>query len=563
MAMGGTRELVCSVEHLSVAIDDDQPVGLVDDISFNIHKGEYFALVGESGSGKSITCHAMMRLLPFRPKIDGRIVVDGRDVWALDRRSLVDYRRHSVGMVFQDPLAALNPVRTIGSQMIETLRIHHPGADDDDLRNRAIAALREVHIPEPGSRMGVYPHQLSGGLNQRVMIALALMGEPRLLIADEPTTALDMSVQAEVLDLIDELRSKNDLTVILVTHDLGIVRDRATGIAVLQNGRMVEQGPANEVVTAPQAEYSQQLFEAASVDWPERDRAERREAPPCLSFEKINKTFFASRHDRKSGVGIPAAKDLSFTVRSGEIVALVGESGSGKTTAAKMAMGLEQPDTGNLVVHDSPRHPGQPLNMQMVFQHPRDSLDPLMRVEDQLHEVLKVHGWRDRTKRQEHILKTIADVSLGAHVLERRPTYLSGGEAQRVVIARALLLEPDMLIADEPLSAVDVRIQKHILDCLQRLRDRLGIAILLITHDLRVVFEIADQVVVLRHGRVVEDVPVSMFTDGNRDDYTQMLIDAVPGRTAEKGSSAIVTPMSDTAIATEDEEKVVADNAHL
>jgi peptide/nickel transport system ATP-binding protein len=218
-----------------------------------------------------------------------------------------------------------------------------------------------------------------------------------------------------------------------------------------------------------------------------------------------------------------------------------------------MAMGLDTPDSGEITVHPSPRNPGKKLNVQMVFQHPRDSLDPLMRVGDQLHEVLKVHGWRDRAARQEHILKILADVGLGAHVLERRPTYLSGGEAQRVVIARALLLEPDMLIADEPLSAVDVRIQKHILECLQRLRDRLGIAILLITHDLRVVFEIADQVVVLRHGRVVEDVPVSMFTDGLRDDYTQMLIDAVPGKAHSKarlgvemaaalsGSAAMVT----------------------
>jgi len=472
----------------------------------------------------------MMRLLPFQPKIDGKIIIDGQDVWSLNHKQLVNFRRKSVGMVFQDPLAALNPVRTIGSQMLETLKIYYPNADDDELRNRAVQALREVHIPEPGARLGVYPHQLSGGLNQRVMIALALLGEPKLLIADEPTTALDMSVQAEVLDLIDELRQKNNLTVLLVTHDLGIVRDRATDIAVLQLGRIVEQGRTAEIVRAPKAAYSKELFEASSVEWPGRNEKARRATPICLTFDKINKTFFSSKRDRKSGVGIPAAKDLSFTVRQGEIVALIGESGSGKTTAAKMAMGLERPDSGEIIVHQSPRNPGKKLNMQMVFQHPRDSLDPLMRVEDQLHEVLRVHGWRDRAARQEHILKTIADVGLGTHVLSRRPTYLSGGEAQRVVIARALLLEPDMLIADEPLSAVDVRIQKHILECLQRLRDRLGIAILLITHDLRVVFEIADQVVVLRHGRVVEDVPVSMFTDGARDAYTQMLIEAVPGK---------------------------------
>jgi len=534
--MHAAEDPLCKVEDLGIAINGDVPVPIVDDISFEIRKGDYFALVGESGSGKSITCHSMMRLLPFKPKIKGRIAIDGHDVWSLNRSKLLAFRRKSVGMVFQDPLAALNPVRTIGAQMLETLRIHFPTADADDLRNRAVQALREVHIPEPGSRLGVYPHQLSGGLNQRVMIALALLGNPKLLIADEPTTALDMSVQAEVLDLIDEMRRKNDLSVLLVTHDLGIVRDRATHIAVLQNGRMVEQGPAASVADAPQAAYSKELFEASSVDWPDRDQTRRSREPLCLTFNMVNKTFFASKKDRANGVGIPAAKNMSFTVRRGEIVALIGESGSGKTTAAKMAMDLEKPDSGDIILHPSPRNFKDPLNVQMVFQHPRDSLDPLMRVEDQLHEVLSVHGWKDRGKRQEHILKTIEDVGLSAEVLARRPTYLSGGEAQRVVIARALLLEPDMLIADEPLSAVDVRIQKHILECLQRLRDRLGIAILLITHDLRVVFEIADQVVVLRYGRVVEDVPVSMFTDGARDEYTQKLIDAVPGNYDKDGA---------------------------
>lgn len=537
MTTSPTDHPVVKVENLGIAIAGQNPTELVSDVSFEIHKGDYFALVGESGSGKSITCHAMMKLLPFTPLIKGRIIVDGQDVYSLDKRQLLAYRRKSVGMVFQDPLAALNPVRTIGSQMLETLRIYYPQADADELRNRAIDALRGVHIPEPGARLGVYPHQLSGGLNQRVMIALALLGEPKLLIADEPTTALDMSVQAEVLDLIDELRRNNDLTVLLVTHDLGIVRDRATHIAVLQHGRMVEQGVAADIVSAPKAAYSKELFEAASVEWPGRDAPERKRAPVCLTFDSVNKTFFGSKRDRQMGVGIPAAKNLSFEVRRGEIVALIGESGSGKTTAAKMAMGLERPDSGSIIIHPSPDDVHRPLKVQMVFQHPRDSLDPLMRVEDQLHEVLKVHGWRDKAKRHEHILKTISDVGLLPHVLGRRPTFLSGGEAQRVVIARALLLEPDLIIADEPLSAVDVRIQKHILECLQRLRDRLGIAILLITHDLRVVFEIADQVVVLRHGRVVEDVPVSTFTDGARDAYTQMLIDAVPGKSHTSGGS--------------------------
>jgi ABC-type glutathione transport system ATPase component len=539
------KERVCVVENLGVAVSGIEPIPLVEGVSFEIHKGDYFALVGESGSGKSITCHTLMRLLPFTPEIQGRITIDGADVWSLSPHQLRQFRRRSVGMVFQDPLAALNPVRTIGSQVLETLRLYYPQARPDELRARAVQALRDVHIPQAEKRLEVYPHQLSGGLNQRVMIALALLGDPALLIADEPTTALDMSVQAEVLDLIDEMRRKNDLSVLLVTHDLGIVGDRATHIAVMHKGHLVEQGPARQVVSAPRAPYSRELFAAAAVEWPDRGETKPRDKPLCLTFEDVDKSFYTSSRDRKANIGVPAAKAMSFAVRQGEIVALVGESGSGKTTAAKMAMGLIAPDAGRIVLHPLPHKKGAKLNVQMVFQHPRDSLDPLMKVGDQLHEVLYVHGWSNSGDRQTHIEKILEDVGLAPHVLDRRPTFLSGGEAQRVVIARALLLEPDMIIADEPLSAVDVRIQKHILECFQRLRERLNIAILLITHDLRVVFEIADHVVVLRHGEVVEDIPVALFTDGCRAPYTQMLIDAVPGkRMADSGTEPeeVATP---------------------
>ena len=531
-------DAICRVENLGIALAGEEPIPLVEDVSFEIAKGGYFALVGESGSGKSITCHSLMRLLPFKPDFKGRIEIDGKDVWSLDRRELIQFRRKTVGMVFQDPLAALNPVRTIGSQMLETLRLYYPSARSDELRTRAVDALKGVHIPLPEQRLEVYPHQLSGGLNQRVMIALAMLGDPALLIADEPTTALDMSVQAEVLDLIDEMRRNNKLTVLLVTHDLGIVRDCATHIAVMHRGRLVEQGPTTQVVEGPKATYSRELFAAASVEWPDRQTSKLRQNPIALSFQDVNKTFYASSRDRKTGVGVSAAKAMSFAVHRGEIVALVGESGSGKTTAAKMALGLVSPDSGKIELHSKGNASAPKLNVQMVFQHPRDSLDPLMRVGDQLHEVLKVHGWRDAEARRNHIAQIIQDVGLGAQVLERRPTFLSGGEAQRAVIARALLLKPDVLIADEPLSAVDVRIQKHILECFKGLRERLGIAILLITHDLRVVFEIADQVVVLRHGEVIEDIPVSLFTDGKRHEYTQMLIDAMPGKAAAQRDAA-------------------------
>ncbi|MEJ1158988.1 ABC transporter ATP-binding protein [Prosthecomicrobium sp. N25] len=528
----GSGAPLCAVDHLKVtALTEQGRKVVVDDVSFSFGRGAYFALVGESGSGKSVTCHALMRLLPFAAEVEGSIRVDGTDVWSLSPGALRAYRRHSVGMIFQDPLAALNPVRTIGSQMIETLRLHHPEAGGDDLRERAIDALSRVHVPQPSARLSAYPHQLSGGLNQRVTIALALMGDPSLLIADEPTTALDMSVQAEILDLLDELRATSGISVLMVTHDLGIVADRATSIAVMQSGRIVEQGPTDRILAAPAHDYTVALFEAASLGKLREPAARPARAPKlCLAFEGVDKVF---RPSGRHGEPVVAADRISFSVAEGEIVALVGESGSGKTTAAKMAMGLVKPDAGRITVGsvtDKARHAVGP---QMVFQHPKDSLDPLMKVGAQLHEVLMVHGWKDRAARETRIREIIADVGLDAGVLERRPTFLSGGEAQRVVIARAIMLGPPLLIADEPLSAVDVCLQKQILDCFRGLREKRGIAILLITHDLRIVLDIADRVVVMRSGRIVEDVPLALFSDGARDPYTQKLIDAIPGRDFE------------------------------
>ncbi|WP_202966940.1 ABC transporter ATP-binding protein [Celeribacter indicus] len=520
---------VCIVENLGVAIEGGRQI--IEDVSFTIRQGEYFALVGESGSGKSVTCHAMMRILPFRPKISGRIIVDGSDVWTLSPGHLRQFRQRSVGMIFQDPLAALNPVRRIGAQMVETLRLHHPDAPKSELEDRAVEALRAVRVAKPGERLSVYPHQLSGGLNQRVMIAFALMGDPALLVADEPTTALDMSVQAEILDLIDELRAAKGLTVLMVTHDLGIVADRATGLAVMQGGRLVEAGPTRDVVAAPKAEYARKLFAAARVEWNTAPLPPAMRPVPVLRFESVNKSY--APQGRAGGERVVAAEKVSFEVGAGEIVALVGESGSGKTTAAKMAMGLVQPDSGRI---ELPRNDGRPLRPQMVFQHPRDSLDALMTLDAQFHEVLRVHGWRDAARREARIGEICDSVGLGRALLHRRPGFLSGGEAQRAVIARALLLEPDLLLADEPLSAVDVQIQKQIVACFRRLRDELGIAILLITHDLRIVLELADRVVVMRDGRVVEDVPLADFADGARDPYTQRLIDAIPGRNLVAGS---------------------------
>jgi ABC-type glutathione transport system ATPase component len=527
------QRALCVVNDLTVAaIGDAGTKTVVENISFQIRKGEYFALVGESGSGKSVTCHALMQLLTFRAHVSGRVVIDGADVFSLTPAKLREFRRRCVGMIFQDPLAALNPVRTVGSQLIESLRLHYPSARRDELRERAISALTGVHITQPELRLTCYPHQLSGGLNQRVMIALALLGRPPLLIADEPTTALDMSVQAEILDLLDELRQSIGLSVLMVTHDLGIVADRATSIAVMKSGRIVESGAAATVLSAPREPYTKALFEAGMVTRAKADAPHAQRASVCLSFDDVSKTFRSHGvfRAKRNTEAVVAADGISFTVAEGEIVALVGESGSGKTTAAKMAMGLVRPDSGKVAVTSGSNAPSGKVAAQLVFQHPKDSLDPLMKVGAQLHEVLKVHGSHSFNERSALIRSVLADVGLDETLLDRRPTYLSGGEAQRVVIARALLLQPTLLIADEPLSAVDVCLQKQILECFRSLREKRGIAILLITHDLRVVLEIADRVIVMQSGCLVESVPIDKFFDGQRKPYTQKLIDAMPGR---------------------------------
>jgi ABC-type glutathione transport system ATPase component len=532
-ARDGEQRALCVVSDLTVgAVSETGTKPVIDNISFQIAKGEYFALVGESGSGKSVTCHTLVQLLPFRAQVTGRVVIDGVDVFSLTPTKLRDFRRHSVGMIFQDPVAALNPVRTVGSQLIEALRLHYPAARRDELRERAVSALAGVHITQPELRLTCYPHQLSGGLNQRVMIALALLGRPPLLIADEPTTALDMSVQAEILDLLDELRRSIGLSILMVTHDLGIVADRATSIAVMKSGKVIESGDATTILSAPRDPYTKALFEAGMVT---RTKATAPGGPRgkiCLSFDNASKAYRSQGIWRvsRNTEAVVAADGISFTVAEGEIVALVGESGSGKTTAAKMAIGLVRPDSGQVAVTPAALAQTDRTAAQLVFQHPKDSLDPLMKVGAQLHEVLKVHGRRNFEERAALIRSVLADVGLDESLLDRRPTYLSGGEAQRVVIARALLLQPKLLIADEPLSAVDVCLQKQILECFRSLREKRGIAILLITHDLRVVLEIADRVIVMQNGRIVESVPIEKFFDGQRQPYTQKLIDAMPGR---------------------------------
>lgn len=518
---------LCKVENLCVELSEaGHRKRLVNNVSFSFNKGDYFALVGESGSGKSITCQAIMRLLPPDLIVQGNVVVGGQSVYDFSAASLRQFRRRTAGMIFQDPLAALNPVRTIGSQLVETLALHHANEPKSALEDRAIAALKSVNIQKPESRLSAYPFQLSGGLNQRVMIALALMGDPDLLIADEPTTALDMSVQADILDLLDELRSRLGVSILLVTHDLGIVEDRASHIAVMQSGNLVEAGRTSALISSPQQPYTQRLFEASRV----RERAmsafESTSDNACLSFRDVNKRFYVKGRKDDS---IVAADNISFDVKPGEIVALVGESGSGKSTTAKMALGMLSADSGIISVDGRSVNKMPVRGIQLIFQHPKDTLDPLMRMDAQFHEVLNVAGVRNKQERDKLIRKSLSDVGLSEETLLRRPTNLSGGEAQRAVIARALLLKPKVLIADEPLSAVDVCLQKLILDCLTSLRDRLGIGILLITHDLRIVLEIADRVVVMKDGQLVEQFPISEFNEPDRAAYTRRLIDAMPG----------------------------------
>jgi peptide/nickel transport system ATP-binding protein len=505
----------------------------VDNVSLTIRAGETLCIVGESGSGKSMIAHAVMGLLPQAVKpVAGAINLLGHDLLTLDETAMQDVRGRDIGMIFQEPMTSLNPVMRIEDQLFETFEAHGL-LDKPARRARVLELLTEVGLPDPPRLAKAYPHELSGGQRQRVMIAMALALEPKLLIADEPTTALDVTTQAQILKLIDNLRHKHGTAVLFITHDMGVVAEIADRIAVLEKGILVEEGEADQVLGAPRHDYTKRLLTAVPCLTPP-DRAPLPDSAPVLTVEGLGKTY------RKRGFfgvarEVHAADDISFSLKRGETLGIVGESGSGKSTVGRCCLRLIEPDRGRIALGDlvlSELTPSQlrrqRKRIQMVFQDPFASLNPRHTVGRIISDGPVAHG----VPREEALAKArelLRLVGLPEQAIDRYPHEFSGGQRQRVGIARALALEPDVLVADEAVSALDVSVQAQILNLIKDVQTRLGLAILFVTHDLRVAAQICDRIAVMQRGKVVEEGQTAAIFAAPKHEYTRQLLAAVPG----------------------------------
>ncbi|MFJ9313220.1 dipeptide ABC transporter ATP-binding protein [Pimelobacter simplex] len=524
---------VLAIEHLAISFAQPRPA--VEDVSVVLERGEILALVGESGSGKSMTARAVLGLLPPGARATGSIRYDEQELLGLDERALDQVRGARIAMVFQEPQTALNPVRTIGWQLREALRAHGLRSRKA-ARERAIELLRAVEIPEPERRLDSYPHQLSGGQKQRVVLALALANEPEVLLADEPTTALDVTVQAEILRLLDRIRERTGTAIVLITHNMGVVAEIADRVVVLQAGKVVEEGETRALFAHPREPYTKTLL-ASVLRLPEPAdvlpvvAAPADETTPAVEFRNVHVRYGS----RRRGRAFPAISDVSLQVAPGEVVGLVGESGSGKTTLGRLAAGLVPLAEGQVLLRGTdvlaaPRAERRSLRRGLAFVHqdPEASLDPRFTVGASIREPLDIHQVGTTDERDARVTELLDAVQLPASYAARRPRELSGGQRQRIALARALALEPTLLVADEPTSALDVSVQARVLELFRDLQERLGFACLFISHDLAVVHQVADRVAVLRAGQVVEEGPVGAVFTRPREDYTRRLLDAVP-----------------------------------
>ena len=513
----------------------------VDGISFDLDRGETLAILGESGSGKSVTAAAIMGILDSPPGFvrGGQALLDGVDLLALPEGRRRDLLGERIAIIFQDTLAHLNPVYSVGWQIAECFRIHR-GFGRAEAYERAVDLMYQTHIPDPERRARDYPHQFSGGQRQRIMIAMALALEPDILIADEPTTALDVTVQAQILDLLIELRNARNMGLILITHDLGVVAEIADRLAVMFHGRIVESGPVGEVFADPQHAYTRRLMSAIPGRAPPPVRVATKVvgAAPLLEVRDLAKHYEVTSGlmRRRTGEVVKAVDGVSFDIHRGETLGVVGESGSGKTTLARMLLLLEPPTSG------SARFGGEDLftlkgpdllhlrrRMQVVFQDPFSSLNPRMSVAEIIAEPWSIHdGVVPKAERADRVVELLDRVGLAAEHARRYPHQFSGGQRQRIAIARALALAPDLVICDEAVSALDVSIQAQILDLLKSLRDELGLAYIFIAHDLAVVRELADRVAVMKTGKIVELGTTAQIFDRPTHPYTQALLGASP-----------------------------------
>ncbi|MGB3864112.1 MAG: ABC transporter ATP-binding protein [Xanthobacteraceae bacterium] len=528
--------VVLDVDGLVVAIGKRPDAHrIIDGVSLQVRQGETLCVVGESGSGKSVTSLTVMGLLPKKVLVPtrGRITLAGEDILTAGDRRLRQLRATTMAMIFQEPMTALNPVVPVGRQIDEVLRAH-TSLDARARRERILAMMEQVRLPDVARIFKSYPHQLSGGQRQRIMIAMALVLEPKLLIADEPTTALDVTTQKQILSLIRDLQRDHGTAVLFITHDMGVVAEIADRVVVMRKGKVVETGALDAILRAPAMEYTRNLLASVPSLLPRAPRPASSE-PVVLETAGLNK-IYRSRSLFDGTREVAAAKDVTLTLRKGRTLGIVGESGSGKSTVARCIVRLIDPTSGEvrLAGHDistlsRPALRPHRKRIQIVFQDPYRSLNPRVTVGESIAEGPVNYGvpHAEAIKRAGDLLEL---VDLPADAISRYPHQFSGGQRQRIAIARALALDPDVLVADEAVSALDVSVQAQVLDLFDDIQSRLGIALLFITHDLRVAAQICDEVVVMQHGRVVEQGLAGEILTSPQQDYTRQLLEAAPGR---------------------------------
>ncbi len=545
--MADDQKILLDVQGLSVAFGTgERRVEAVRGLSYTLRRGQTLAIVGESGSGKSVSSLALMGLLP-RPGgtvTGGRALFMGEDLLTMDERALQRVRGDRIGMIFQEPMTSLNPVLSIGRQMTEGIAAHR-GLDRSAAAARAVEMLGLVGLSEPQRRLSQYPHELSGGMRQRVMIAMAMATDPAILIADEPTTALDVTIQAQILDLMRDLKRRFEASMILITHDMGVVAEMADHVIVMYRGQKVEEGPVRAIFEAPQDDYTRRLLAAvprlgSGARVPVAMTAPGTEkpgsAPILLETEGMTKRFTAQGGwGRKAGEGVLAMDEVGFSLRPGETLALVGESGSGKSTTGRAVLRLLEVDEGSITLEGRdlrllPPHALRAARrkMQMIFQDPFASLNPRHNVGRLVAEPMTIHGIARGSELLDRVAELFRRVGLEADHMRRYPHEFSGGQRQRICVARALGVGPRLIVADEPTSALDVSVQAQILELLLELQESLGLAFLFISHDMAVVERISHRIAVMHRGRIVELGPSGEVLGAPRHPYTRALLAAVP-----------------------------------
>lgn len=532
-------DTLLKVNHLSVSFfTRDKEVEAVRNVSFEVGRGETLGIVGESGSGKSVTARTIMRLLPSPPSMvkAGEVLFQGQNLADKSPHEMEAIRGRDIGIIFQDPMSSLNPTMRIGRQIEESL-IKHRGLSAQEARREGLEMLRMVGIPNSDTRYMQYPHEFSGGMRQRVMIAIALACRPSLLIADEPTTALDVTIQAQILHQMKELQRQLGTSIILITHDLSVVAGMCDRVVVMKEGEIVEEGTTEEIFASPKHPYTRNLLNAL----PRLDEKKRPKPAPAIIRSEDGQPLLAVRSLRQyfdlgKGQIVKAVNDISFDIRAGETLGVVGESGSGKSTTGRAILRLNEPSGGEVLFK------GIPLNrlnrkemkimrrhMQMIFQDPYASLNPRLRVEDIIGEALDVHGMTNgKQARQKRVEELLEMVGLSASHAPRYPHEFSGGQRQRIGIARTLAVEPEFIVCDEPLSALDVSIQAQIVKLLEELQQRLGLTYLFIAHDLSMVKHISDRVAVMYKGKIVELAESEELYTNPLHPYTKSLLAAIP-----------------------------------